>query len=161
MQGPPGERGPRGPEGPTGKFPVVKAWTDRVHYAGDIVVAGGSLWQASNDTGQPPGSADWLCLAARGLDARSLTIRGTYDSGAVYQALDVTILNGGSFVARCDAPGECPGPNWQCSPSKASPASAVRAASLDRKGRRVPQATRLHQSKAGRSIASATPQRRS
>jgi len=53
----------------------------------------------------PPGDA--------GADGRSFEIRGTYDAAASYRALDVVALNGGSFVARIDNPGACPGDGWQ------------------------------------------------
>ena len=110
-----GEPGERGQAGAMGSLPAAKAWkADCVHYQGEVVTFGGSLWQARKDTGNAPGAgADWACLAAGGLDGRSLNIRGTFDGKEIYQALDVATLNGGSFVARCDLPGECPGPNWQ------------------------------------------------
>jgi hypothetical protein len=40
-------------------------------------------------------------------------VRGTYDSTEEYKALDVVALNGGSFAARTDNPGPCPGEGWQ------------------------------------------------
>jgi hypothetical protein len=43
----------------------------------------------------------------------ALAIWGTYDPSIEYNALDVVALNGGSFVARRDAPGPCPGNGWQ------------------------------------------------
>jgi hypothetical protein len=43
----------------------------------------------------------------------ALRIRGTFDANTVYNHLDCVALNGGSFVARKDAPGPCPGPDWQ------------------------------------------------
>jgi hypothetical protein len=96
-------------------LPAAKAWkADRVHYQGEVVTFGGSLWQARKDTGNAPDvGADWSCLAAHGLDAQPLTIRGTFESTAIYRALDVVALNGGSFIARRDAPRECPGDGWQ------------------------------------------------
>jgi hypothetical protein len=47
-------------------------------------------------------------------------IRGTYNERADYHALDLVAFNGGSFLARKDRPGECPGPDWQliASPGK-------------------------------------------
>jgi hypothetical protein len=44
---------------------------------------------------------------------RSLEVTGTYDGSVRYRQLDVVALNGGSFVARTDDPGVCPGPGWQ------------------------------------------------
>ena len=40
-------------------------------------------------------------------------MRGTFDETADYRRLDVVAFNGGSFVARKDAPGPCPGSGWQ------------------------------------------------
>jgi hypothetical protein len=52
--------------------------------------------------------------ALAGLRAqRNLEIAGTYDPTVKYRALDVVALNGGSFAARVDDPGPCPGPHWQ------------------------------------------------
>ena len=48
-----------------------------------------------------------------GTDGRSLRVRGTYRAEEKYAALDVVALNGGSFIARRDDPGECPGDSWQ------------------------------------------------
>jgi hypothetical protein len=84
-----------------------------VHYEGEVVVSGGSLWQASKDTGQMPGGADWLCVAARGRDGVTPQVRGLFDDGAEYHALNIVSLNGGAFVAKRDRPGACPGDGWQ------------------------------------------------
>jgi hypothetical protein len=105
-----GKDGDRGPEG---RLPIIKAWSDRVYYAGECVTLFGATWQARCDTGREPPHEDWTCLAARGEDGRSLRVRGTYDAEDSYEALDVVALNGGSFVALCGAPGDCPGPGWQ------------------------------------------------
>jgi hypothetical protein len=40
-------------------------------------------------------------------------MRGTYKSDEVYKYLDLVALNGDSFIARKDDPGDCPGPGWQ------------------------------------------------
>ena len=40
-------------------------------------------------------------------------MRGTFDPEATYAALDVVAVNGSSFIARRDNPGECPGEGWQ------------------------------------------------
>jgi hypothetical protein len=45
--------------------------------------------------------------------ALSNTIRGTYDPKASYAANDLVACDGASFLAKCDSPGRCPGPNWQ------------------------------------------------
>ena len=39
-------------------------------------------------------------------------MRGVYRSGERYQVLDIVSKNGGSFIARRDDPGECPGDGW-------------------------------------------------
>jgi hypothetical protein len=52
--------------------------------------------------------------ALSGLRAqRSLAVCGTYDPQVEYRALDTVALNGGSFTAKTDKPGPCPGPDWQ------------------------------------------------
>jgi hypothetical protein len=119
--GPAGERGlvgdigPQGPEGPAGKFPAVKLFApDGVHYAGEVVAHNGATFQAIKDTGTAPPSKDWVALAVRGQDARSFEIRGTWAAeNDDYLALDVVALNGGTFIARHDNPGPCPGAGWQ------------------------------------------------
>jgi hypothetical protein len=40
-------------------------------------------------------------------------VRGTYSADAHYQELDIVALGGGSFIARKDDPGSCPGEGWQ------------------------------------------------
>ena len=114
MRGPPGPSGPRGEEGPPGKLPIVKLWMpETVYYAGDVVAYDGGTFQAMCDTGQPPSHAHWICLAAAGRDGKTIDVRGTFNETAEYHRLDVVALNGGSFIARKDAPGPCPGPGWQ------------------------------------------------
>jgi hypothetical protein len=45
---------------------------------------------------------------------QGLRLRGAYRSSDEYSRLDVIHTeDGSSFIARCDAPGVCPGPNWQ------------------------------------------------
>lgn len=115
-EGPPGEDGRDGVDGKDGALPPVKAWSDGVHYASDVVTFAGSTWQAVRDTGKPPGSDDWLCIASRGADGevgKTMTIRGTWSAENTYSALDVVAMNGASFVAKRDDPGECPGEGWQ------------------------------------------------
>ena len=46
-------------------------------------------------------------------EALSIRVRGTYQSGTKYVRGDLVAVDGGSFVARCDAPGKCPGADWQ------------------------------------------------
>jgi hypothetical protein len=115
--------GERGEPGPPGKLPVVRAWRDDVHYEGAVVAHAGSVYQAQRDTGREPPHDDWLCIAQGGQDGangRSLNIRGTWSDTETYRHLDVVAYNGGSFVARRDDPGLCPGDGWQlhASPGK-------------------------------------------
>jgi hypothetical protein len=114
--GPPGQDGRDGVDGKDGALPPVKAWTDGVHYAGDVVTCAGATWQAVRDTGKAPGSDDWTCLASAGADGqpgKSPAFLGTWSAENTYSALDVVALNGASFVAKRDDPGECPGDGWQ------------------------------------------------
>jgi hypothetical protein len=108
-----------GAPGKDGMLPIVVAWSDRVHRAGEVVTMGGSTYQATIDTGKAPPHADWTCLASAGrdgvdgADGRTPRIRGTYDDTGDYLELDIVMLNGASFVAKCDDPGQCPGEGWQ------------------------------------------------
>jgi hypothetical protein len=117
--GPRGERGlegaigPAGPQGPAGQLPMVKAWTDEIHYAGEVVTHQGSSWQALRDTGKAPPHRDWIGLALRGIDGVTPQIRGTWQGDGVYAALDIVAHDGHSFIARIDRPGPCPGDGWQ------------------------------------------------
>lgn len=49
----------------------------------------------------------------RGGDGRTLAFRGAWKPATAYEALDVVMCNGSSFVALRDAPGACPGDDWQ------------------------------------------------
>lgn len=109
-----------GEPGADGKLPIVIVYVDGVHYAGDVVTHDGATYQASKDTGREPPHDDWVCLARAGRDGqdgaegRSFRIRGTYAEGIEdYTALDLVSLNGGAFIAKTNAPGACPGPDWQ------------------------------------------------
>jgi hypothetical protein len=87
---------------------------DKVHYEGQLVAHEGSTYQALCDTGRaPPDEEHWICVAAGGLDGLSFRVRGTYQQDEPYSRLDVVALNGGSFVARRNNPGGCPGDGWQ------------------------------------------------
>lgn len=111
-----GKDGDPGPEGPPGKLPSVREWRDAVHYDGDVVTHGGSLYQAIRDTGREPPHEDWTCIVAAGApgaDGRSMVVRGTWSEAETYRCLDVVAFNGASFVARRDDPGPCPGDGWQ------------------------------------------------
>jgi hypothetical protein len=52
-------------------------------------------------------------LAAAGQDGRSMTACGTYKADATYAQHDVVTRDSSSFVALRDAPGQCPGDDWQ------------------------------------------------
>jgi hypothetical protein len=114
-EGPRGEHGPRGEAGPPGRIQGARAYVEgAVHYEGDIVLRDGSTYLATRDTGRaPPDEEHWICVAAGGLDGLSFRVRGTYQPGEPYSRLDVVALNGGSFVARRNNPGACPGDDWQ------------------------------------------------
>ena len=118
--------GPRGEPGHAanpvrpGKIERVYGYAeDAVHYRGDIVTHSGSTYQARCDTAHEPPHDDWTCVARAGLDGkdgrngRSLEVRGLFSDKETYKALDIVVLNGGSFIARRDNPGPCPGAGWQ------------------------------------------------
>lgn len=44
---------------------------------------------------------------------RGFDLRGTFDPQKTYARLDIVALDGGSFAARRDNPGPCPGDGWQ------------------------------------------------
>src|SRR4029077_8153761 len=111
-----GKDGLPGLTGAPGKLPVVREWCDEIHYQGAVVAHDGATWQALQDTGRMPPHEDWICLARSGrdgADGTSFRICGTWDANKQYGVLDVVILNGGSFVAKRDNPGPCPGEGWQ------------------------------------------------
>lgn len=110
-----GETGERGITGAPGKLPAVIPWgPDGVNYEGAVVTHEGATWQAIKDTGQAPGGTDWLCLAVAGRDGVSPVPLGTYrPTGVAYKALNIVAHNGGSFIAKRDDPGACPGDGWQ------------------------------------------------
>lgn len=117
----PSLKGEPGKPGEPGKLPAVKDWTRGVHYAGDVVTCGGSLWQASRDTGEPPGHDDWTVLATKGQDAKEFEPRGLYDPDAQYERLNIVAMDGGSYVALRDEPGPCPGDGWRLLVSRGKP----------------------------------------
>jgi hypothetical protein len=45
--------------------------------------------------------------------ALATKVRGTYQAGTNYARGDMVVLDGGSFIARKDNPGKCPGDGWQ------------------------------------------------
>lgn len=104
---------PRPKDGEPGKLPIVKAWADEVHYAGEVRTHAGSTWQAVRDTAKAPPHADWTCIAQGGADGRSPQVRATWSEAEAYKALDIVALGGAAFIARRDEPGQCPGDGWQ------------------------------------------------
>jgi hypothetical protein len=132
-----GERGERGENGDPGKLPTVHEWVaDEISYHGDVVTCDGGTWQARKDTAQKPPHRDWVLLAAPGRAAVTPIVRGTFDLAQQYSALNIVALNGSSFIARRDDPGECPGDGWQLI------ASAGRAGKPGPKGERGEQGPR-------------------
>lgn len=171
VAGPPGPEGPRGdvgpqgppgPEGPLALFPQVKAWSaDAISYRGDVVTHAGGTWQARKDTGKEPPHPDWIELAIPGRDGRDAvtpTVRGTWRADAEYRALDIIAKDGGCFIAKCDAPGVCPGPDWQIVSTRGARGERGERGPKGERDRRVRPRRR---SSAGKSIAPPLPRRRS
>ena len=116
--GPRGEQGAKGApgeRGTDGMLPLVRAWQSGVNYKHNVVVHDGGTFQALKDTAEVPGAgSDWACLARAGRDGAGPQVRGLFDEKtADYRALDIVVLNGGSFIAKRDNPGKCPGDGWQ------------------------------------------------
>jgi hypothetical protein len=110
ITGPPGEQGA---PGPPGVFPAASVWSDGIAYAGAVVTHAGATWQARCDTAREPPHEDWVCLAAAGANGQAPAFRGAWKAAAAYQALDVVMVDGSSFIALRDAPGACPGEGWR------------------------------------------------
>jgi hypothetical protein len=121
IPGPPGEageRGERGEQGPVGNLPLVRAWSEGVHCAGDVVGLHGATWQASCNTAREPPHDDWVCLAAAGVDGRDAPVGevcGLYDPARHYKRFDLVAHDGGEWRAKHDDPGRLPGPGWALS----------------------------------------------
>jgi hypothetical protein len=101
-----------------GPLPVVKQWlVNTAALAGEMFAHHGAMWQCRANTGQEPqDGSNWLCVSAPGRDGepgKSLRTRGLFRQGGSYKELDVVVHNGGSWVARVDNPGPCPGEGWQ------------------------------------------------
>lgn len=98
-------------------MPIVKEFVPgKVHYANAIVTHDGALWQAKIDTGHTPPSDDWIALAmkgADGVDGAMPVVRGTWRATERYGKFDIVAVDGSAFIARKDAPGACPGDDWQ------------------------------------------------
>lgn len=103
-------------DGAPGKLGMVRAWEDRVFYEAEVATFDGAIYQAQRDTGRTPPHEDWICIVERGApgkDADEIEITGTFDVTRAYRRLNVVALNGGSFIAKRDDPGPCPGDGWQ------------------------------------------------
>lgn len=135
--GPRGFEGPPGPEGAPGKLPIVRMFeAGAVHYVGDVVAFEGGTWQAVRDTGQAPPHKDWVGLAYSGKNGITPQVRGLWTEGEQYCVLDIVALNGGSFIARKDSPGPCPGDGWQLIASQGRPGKAGEPGASGAKGER-------------------------
>jgi hypothetical protein len=152
-QGERGEKGERGEAGPQGRLAAARDWTDSVYYEGSIVTHLGATWQATRDTGREPPHEDWLCLASAGrdgADGTSFAIEGTFDAlRADYRRLSVVALNGGSFVARRDNPGPCPGDGWQLLASVGKTGRPGERGGIGARGPAGPAVVALHVSDQG------------
>jgi hypothetical protein len=123
-QGPPGERGQDGSDGQdgadgkdgapgkAGQFPIPRAWSAQIHYAGQIVTHDGSTWQACRDTAAAPPGEDWSPLALKGSDAPVGKVCGRYDPAASYRAFDLVNADNCEWRAKYDEPGPLPGDGW-------------------------------------------------
>ena len=111
-----GETGAIGPEGVPGLLPMIEEYqVKKVYYRAQCVTLRGSCYQAIRDTGEPPPDREsWLLVASSGRDGVSPEVRGTYDRAGDYRCLDIVMKDGSSFIAKRDAPGECPSDGWQC-----------------------------------------------
>jgi hypothetical protein len=91
QNGPPGADGPPGPQGE----------------AGARGEAGEAITGPPGEQGipGPPGEP--------GSDGRTLVPKGAWKPAGAYEALDVVMLDGSSFIALYDAPGACPGDGWR------------------------------------------------
>jgi hypothetical protein len=84
---------------------------------------------------------EWAKMLASLRAQRSLEVAGTYDPTVKYRALDVVALNGASFAARVDAPGPCPGDNWQLIAAQGKKGAPGRDGTDGKAGRDAPRIT--------------------
>jgi Collagen triple helix repeat (20 copies) len=86
--------GPQGPAGPQGE-PGARG------EPGEAITGP----PGEQGTQGPPGEP--------GSDGRILVPKGAWKPASAYEALDVVMLDGSSFIALHDAPGACPGDGWR------------------------------------------------
>jgi len=124
IQGPAGEQGI---QGPPGRFMAPVAWQRGIHYDGALATHAGATWCALRDTAEEPPHDDWVCVAERGADGRTPAFRGAWKAASTYEAFDVAMVEGSSFIALYDVPGPCPGDGWRliASRGKSGPPGAA------------------------------------
>jgi len=112
QNGPPGADGPPGPQGEAG-------------------VRGESGEAITGPPGEPgiPGPP-----GEPGNDGRTLAPKGAWKPVGAYQALDVVMLDGSSFIALRDAPGACPGDGWRLLASRGKSGSPGPAGAIGERG---------------------------
>jgi hypothetical protein len=110
-------------------MPVARQWVPGIGaMAGETFAHAGAFWQAVRNTGsEPKDGPDFLCISAPGAageNGRGFNLRGTWSPAKTYHELDVVAHNGGTWIARQDGAGVCPGQDWQCGsmPGKRGPA---------------------------------------
>jgi hypothetical protein len=113
----------------SGTFPPIRQWVpESVAPEGSMWAHDGAAWQARVTTAsEPKESGQWVCVSAPGAageDGRGFNLRGTWSPAKTYHELDVVAHNGGTWIARRDGAGVCPGEDWQCGsmPGKRGPA---------------------------------------
>lgn len=100
-QGPPGRDGNDGADGRDGADADMEALAEEVRaYIKTIPLP------ENGKDGEP------------GKDAYPGEAKGLFDPEAEYRAMDTVSFNGSEWRAKCDNPGELPGPNWMLSASK-------------------------------------------
>jgi hypothetical protein len=120
-KGEPGDKGEKGEQGDKGE--AIKGEKGDPGTPGEkgesIQGEKGAPGEAGRDGNNGSNGNDGAVgpAGACGLDGRSFTIRDTYDPTENYLELDVVTLNSTWFIARKDAPGVCPGPDWKAGPT--------------------------------------------
>jgi hypothetical protein len=113
-----GEKGEKGEQGDKGEaIKGEKGDTGAPGEKGESVQGEKGEAGADGITGDRGEPGDRGADGKDGLNGRSFTIRDTYDPTEKYCELDVVTLNSTWFIARKDAPGACPGPDWKAGPT--------------------------------------------